>query len=233
MYCIKCGAHLSDGQTVCPLCETRVFHPDFNITEDSTYPKVPFKSEEFNRKGLMFVITMLFLIPICLPIILELNWRATVSWSGIVAGGTLLFYVSMVMPYWFKRPNPVIFVSAFFAVATVYLLYICLITRGNWFMSFAFPVTGGLGLILSAATAVLYYVKRGRLYTVGGTFIALGLWTVLLEFDIRTTFAVSTPFMWSLAPLTVLSIVGLMLIVIAIVKPLQESLHRIFFIGKV
>ena len=232
MYCIKCGAKLSDGQTICPICDTKVYHPEISIAEKNTYPKIPFESEEFNTKGLMFVITMIFLVPLILPIILDLNWHSSITWSGYVTGGTLIFYTALVMPYWFKRPNPVIFVPTTFALVIVYLLYICFQTSGNWFMSFAFPVAGGLGIILTATTAVLYYVKKGCLYTIGGTLIALGLWTVLLEFDIRTTFGVHTPFYWSLAPLTVLSVVGIMLIVIAIVKPLKESLRRIFFIGK-
>ena len=28
MYCIKCGVELADSEKVCPLCGTRVFHPD-------------------------------------------------------------------------------------------------------------------------------------------------------------------------------------------------------------
>ena len=100
-------------------------------------------------------------------------------------------------------------------------------------MSFAFPVVGSLGIIASAATAVLYYVKKGYLYTVGGLLIALGVWTVFLEYDIRSTFGVFPPFYWSMAPLTVFAVLGVMLIVIAIVKPLKESLRRVFFIGKV
>ena len=232
MYCINCGAKLSDGQTVCPLCETPVYHPDFIIKEESTYPKIPFKSEEFNRKGLMFVITMIFLVPLILPILLELDWHADVSWSGYTSGGTLIFYTAFVMPFWFKRPNPVIFVPATFALTIGLLLFICLKNDGNWFMSFAFPVIGALGIIITAVTAILYYVKKGCLYTIGGGLIALGLWIVLLEYDIRTTFDVYTPFYWSTAPLTVFSVVGIMLIVIAIVKPLKESLRRIFFIGK-
>ncbi len=233
MYCVKCGAKLSEGQTLCPLCETRVYHPDIEIREENTYPKIPFESEEFNRKGLMFVLTMIFLVPLILPIILELSWRSEVTWSGIVAGGTIVFYVGFVLPYWFKKPNPVIFVPSTFALSIGFLLLICYITGGHWFMSFGFPISGSLALICSAATAVLYYVKKGCLYTIGGMLIALGMWSVLLEYDIRTTFNVSTPFYWSLAPLTVLSVVGLMLIVIAIVKPLKESLRRIFFVGKV
>ncbi len=231
MYCIKCGAKLSEGQTVCPICETRVYHPDFVISEKNTYPKVPFESEEFNRKGLMFILTMIFLIPLILPVLLELGWRSDVSWSGYASGGTLIFYVAFIMPYWFKKPNPVIFTPVTFALIVGLLLFICYETGGNWFMSFAFPVAGSLAIIVTAATALLHYVKKGCLYTIGGLLIALGLWTVLLEIDIRTSFDVHTPFFWSLAPLTVLSVIGIMLIVIAIVKPLKESLRRIFFIG--
>ena len=233
MYCIKCGAKLSDGQTVCPICETKVYHPDINITEVNTYPKIPFKSEEFNRKGLMFVITMIFLVPLILPILLELDWRANISWSGYASGGTLIFYTAFVMPQWFKRPNPVIFTPITFALTIGLLLFICYETDGNWFMSFAFPVVGALGIIVTAAVAILHYVKQGCLYTIGGMLIALGLWTVLLEYDIRTTFGVRTPFYWSVAPLTVFSVIGIMLIAIATFKPLKESLHRVFFIGKV
>ena len=233
MYCIRCGAKLSDGQTVCPLCETRVYHPDFVIKEENTYPKIPFKSEEYNRKGLLFVLTMIFLIPLILPVLLELGWHSDVSWSGYASGGTLIFYTAFIMPYWFKKQNPVIFTPITFALTIGLLLFICIETGGNWFMSLAFPIVGTLGIIVTAAIAVLYYVKKGYLYTVGGFLIALGLWTVLLEFDIRTTFDVYTPFYWSLAPLTVLSVIGIMLIVIAIVKPLKESLRRVFFIGKV
>ncbi len=233
MYCIKCGAKLSKGQTICPICETRVYHPDLEITEQNTFPKIPFESEEFNRKGLMFVLTMIFIVPFVLPILLELSWHNEISWSGYASGGTLLFYCSFVLPYWFKKQNPVIFVPVFFVLAIGLLLFICYETRGDWFMSFAFPVAGSLGLILTAATAVLYYVKKGCLYSIGATLITLGLWTLYLEFEIRYTFNFNTPFYWSLAPLTVLSVVGIMLILIAIIKPLKESLRRIFFIGKV
>ena len=232
MYCIKCGAKLSEGQTICPICETRVFHPEFVIKEENTYPKIPFESEEINYRGLLFVITMIFLVPFILPILLELGWRSQVSWSGYASGGTLIFYTAFIMPYWFKKPNPVIFVPTIFALTIGLLLFICYKTGGSWFMSFAFPVVGVLGIIITAATALLYYVKKGCLYTIGGMLIALGLWSVLLEWDIRTSFNVSTPFFWSFAPLTVLAIVGIMLIVIAMVKPLKESLRKIFFTGK-
>lgn len=233
MYCVKCGVELSEGQTTCPICETRVYHPDFDVTEKNTYPKIPFKSEEFNRKSVVFVITVLFLIPLLLPICLDLSWHSEIRWSGYVAGGVLLLYITTVLPSWFKHPNPVIFIPCGFVGAALYLLYICLATGGNWFLGFALPLTGAMALIITAMVAVIRYVGHGKLYVFGGGLIALGAVCVLIEVLIANVFGVKTDFIWSLAPLTLFFILGMLLIIIAIVKPFKESLRRIFFVGKI
>lgn len=233
MYCVKCGVELSEGQTVCPICDTRVYHPDFDVTEKNTYPKIPFKSEEFNRKGLIFVITVLFLIPLLLPVFLELSWHGAIGWSGYTAGGVLLLYIVSVLPAWFKHPNPVIFIPCGFAAGAVYLWYISFATGGGWFLPFALPLIGAITLIITAVVAVLRYVGRGKLYVFGGGLIALGFFCALLETLIAGAFGVKTEFIWSLAPLTILFILGMLLIIIAIVKPFRESLRKIFFVGEV
>lgn len=235
MYCIKCGAKLADGQTICPICETKVYHPDIEIVEQSTYPKIPFESEEYNRNGIMFVITMLFLIPLLIPLLLELSWSdwTRVTWSGYASIGTLIVYTAIVMPNWFKRPSPAIFTPVTFALIILLLWFICFTVREDWFFTFALPITASLGAILTTSLTLYYYVRKGYLYIWGGTLIALGLWTVLLEYDISTTFDVFSTIRWSFAPLTVFCILGLTLIIVAIVKPFKESLRRKFFIGKV
>ena len=100
-------------------------------------------------------------------------------------------------------------------------------------MPFAFPVVGSLAIIVSALTAVLKYVKGSGLYAVGGALIAVGGWTILLEMLIRKVFFANYLFMWSSATLTVFSVLGLLLIMIAVIKPLKENLMRIFYIGSV
>ena len=232
MYCIKCGTQLSEGQTICPICETKVYHPDFEIPADkSTYPKKDFKSEEFNRKGFMLVITIIFLIPLFLPMILELSWHHKVEWSGFVLGGVLLFYIALILPSWFKRPNPVIFVPSSMAAAIVYVLYICLHTGGRWFMPFAFPVSLALTVIVSALVTLLHYLKKGKLYIWGGFLIAFGIWTCLIEILIRSAFGVNIDFYWSTCTFALFFIVGMLLIIIEIVKPVKETLRKIFYIG--
>ena len=53
MYCIHCGVELSDSETVCPLCGTRVFHPDLPRQQgEPPFPPEPSAHpEEVNRSG--------------------------------------------------------------------------------------------------------------------------------------------------------------------------------------
>jgi len=57
-------------------------------------------------------------------------------------------------------------------------------------LGFALPVTVALGLITTACVTLNYYLRGARLYIFGGGLIAMGLWTVLIEFLIWETFAV-------------------------------------------
>ena len=232
MYCIRCGAELSAGQTLCPLCNTRVYHPDLPNEAVPTYPKKEFQSEQVNRKGVLFVLTVLCLIPLILPLVFELSYHKEVSWSGYVSGGVLLFYLFFLLPLWFERPLPTVFVPCDFAAIILFLLYVDLTVGGNWFLPFALPIAGALGLIVSAAATLLHHLRRGRLYVVGGTMIALGIWSVLIELLIGVAFGVAAPVRWSLFSLVPFSILGILLIVVAIVRPFRESLYKVFFIGK-
>lgn len=234
MYCIKCGVELTDGQTICPVCSTRVYHPDVPIKEAApTYPKKDFESEEFNRRGILFVITIIFLLLTGLAVMFNISLIGSLTWGGYVAGGMGVAYFCVIMPLWFKKTTPAVFVPVGFTSIILYLLYINLHTGGNWFLSFAFPVAGTLGLILTAITTLCHYVKKGWLYTIGGGLIALGIWTLLIELFLHLTFTLPTHIIWSPYPCATFVVFGLMLIIIAIVKPLRESLRRVFYVGKV
>ena len=118
MYCIKCGVELADSEKVCPLCGTRVFHPDLPCGQGETpYPPDhrP-RAEEVSRVGVLFVLTVLFLLPAVVSVLCDWRLSGGIVWSGYVVGGLLLLYVTVVLPLWFKRPNPVIFVPVDFII---------------------------------------------------------------------------------------------------------------------
>ena len=231
MYCIKCGVELADSEKSCPLCATEVFHPRLTRPEaEPLYPQTIMPLPRWNPLGALFVITILFLLPILLCLLGDIRVHSGVTWSGYVAGGMVVFYTAFILPGWFRRPNPVIFTPVTFTSIGLYLLYINLFTGGTWFLSFAFPLVGGLAILFTALVALLHHVHRGQLYTFGGFFIALGLFMLLAEFLLRFTFHRPGLLSWSLYPMTALVLLGLMLIVIALCRPLRESLARRFFL---
>ena len=231
MYCIKCGVELSDNQTICPLCSTKVYHPDLIPAKTPpTYPHKDFQSEAINKKGILFVITVLYLLPLFLPMIFEIAVADRINWSGFVASGTLLTYLFFILPAWFKNKHPIIFISSYFLEILLLVWYVNFATDGTWFYGFALPIVAALALIVITVTVLVSTLHRGRLYVIGGAIIGLGGWTMLIEWLLHVTFNVRHTVYWSLFSLLSLFILGLMLIIIAIVKPWKESLRKFFFI---
>ncbi len=230
MYCINCGIELSPGQAICPICKTKVCHPDFPADQElATYPPRPFQSEAYNIRGLLFVVSVIWALLTVLPVGLEWMLFRHIAWSGYVSGGMALLYTVFLLPAWFKNPNPVIFAPCDFAAAGLFLLYINYAVDGGWFLSFALPVTAFLALIVTAFCALLRYLRRGRLYIIGGFLIALGVFSVYLEFFAYYTFDAVSFVFWSVFPMVAFVLLGLMLITVAIVKPFKESLRKIFY----
>lgn len=230
MYCVNCGVELKDSEKVCPLCGTRVFHPDIpSPAGEPKYPDSPIPVRRFNRFGALFIVTFIFLIPLFICLLIDLRINGRILWSGYVTGGLILGYAFFVLPFWFRRPNPVVFVPIDFALTILFLLYICLATGGRWFLPLAFPITGIAGLLVTAVTALCRYLKKGRLFIFGGAFIALGGYSMLLEMFITITAHTRFVF-WSVYPLTACVLVGLLLIAIGICKPVRKSLDKRFFI---
>ena len=142
----------------------------------------------------------------------------------------LVTCIVILLPMWFRHPNPVIFVPVDFVAVGLYLLYIDFAVGGHWFLSFAFPVTGAIGLLVTAVVALTHYLHGGYLFIYGGGFILSGALAVLIEFLLNLTFQIHETFFWSFYPLVAGVVIGSMLIVIAVCKPLRESLHRKFFL---
>ena len=231
MYCIKCGVALADTEKHCPLCGTTVYHPE--ITREDVPPLYPNRyipEPQINPWGSLLIISMLFLLPMSICLVCDTQFNGGVLWSGYVVGALAVLYVMAVLPAWFRHPNPVILVPASFAAIGLYLLYINYAVDGNWFLSFAFPVTGYLGIVVTAVVTLSRYIRKGALYIYGGACLALGGFMLLLEFLLHITFGLPGIGTWSPYPLIVFTLLGVTLIILAICPKFREPLERKFFL---
>ena len=175
------------------------------------------------------IFTMLCVLCAVVVIVCDVKFSGKFTWSLYVLGALVLGYVIIVLPTWFKQPEPVIFVPCSFAAAGVYLLLLNCLSGGNWFLSFAFPVCGAFALLITAMTVLLKYLKRGRLYVVAGAVMLLGGLVVLIEFLVSITFKGAVFTAWSLIPMSALLMIGLILLFFAICRPARESMARKLF----
>lgn len=231
MYCVKCGVALADTEKQCPLCGTGVFHPDILQPEaEPLYPRDQMPPSRVHPWGSLMIITSLFLLTISICTFCDWQINHTINWSGYVVGALGVGYVITVLPGWFRRPNPVIFLPCAFAAIAVYLLYINLATGGSWFLSFALPVTGALCLLLTAVVTLLRYLPKAGLWIFSGASFGMGGFTLLLEYLLHITFGLPGIGTWSPYPLFVFCLLGLCLLLIALCPSLRESLERKFFL---
>lgn len=230
MYCVRCGVELADTESRCPLCGTVVYHPELQQKEgERLYPEKD-RPQRGRSRWLPIVLSAVTLLAMLIVLLCNLQISDAVTWSGFVLGALILGYVIAVLPTWFSKPNPVIFVPCGFAATALYLLYISVITEGRWFLCFALPVTGGIGLIVTAVVTLLRYVKKGKLYIFGAASILLGIFVMVVEWLIHTVFYGGGMIGWSLYPLVVLAVLGGFLIFLAICRPARESMERKFFL---
>ena len=230
MYCINCGVRLINEEEKCPLCGTASYHPDVcPKPAQPMYSKQRLPHATPNCTAMNVTVLILFLIPLLVTLLIDLRSDGRVTWFGFVAGALLLAYITLALPRWFHRPNPIIFVPCGFAAAALYLLYISLATGGRWFLPFALPVTACAGLIVSAVVTLLRCLHRGKLYIFGGALMALGGLNVLIEFLLTVAFPLRFAG-WSLFPLIVLMLLGGWLLYLAINRSARAKVERKLFI---
>ena len=232
MYCIQCGVELASSERSCPLCGTVVYHPELPTPDgEPMYPSRHPARRTINRHAPLSLITLFCVILLLQLWLLDMRVGQGLSFLYYAGGGVVLLYIIAVLPIWFRRPNPVIFVPCDFAAVLLYTLGIDLLSgQGTWFLSFAFPVVGVLGLITTAVITLCRYVRRGYFYIAGGAVLSLGGFLVLLEFFIHVTFAPTHTFYWSFYPLSGCVLLGAFLILAGICRPLREALAKKFFL---
>ncbi|MBQ6399008.1 MAG: hypothetical protein IJI21_02700 [Clostridia bacterium] len=226
MYCVQCGVRLQEGAERCPLCRTPVWNPG-EVAGEASYPdQLPPHYRESSR-ALAIALTVISVMSIAVILIICFRLYGWLKWGGYAIGAILLFDVVAVLPLWFSHPRAELLVPADHVAVALFLLFICVQTGGNWFLSFAFPLCGISCLLVTALLFLLKYVRGGKPYILGGFLLLLGGATVLIEFFEHITFG-ARMFRWSLYSLGVLALGGIFLLIAGMVPSLRQSMRRYF-----
>lgn len=229
MYCIKCGVKLDNSVTQCPLCQTKLQYPEpVEAPPAPAYPKERYP-KVFTRPGaIKATLLVMFLIPLLVTFLVDLQSDGQITWFGYAAGGIILGFLVLVFPFWFRKPDYLLLIGCDFAAAILYQFYIDWITPGDWFFSFGLPVTVAVAIPVICTIILLRKFPKGRLYISGGAVVVTGLVSWLIELQLESAFGI--PFFgWSYCILGSLTAIGGLIIYLAVNSRARENLERRIF----
>ena len=231
MYCVRCGVSLEEGVRECPLCGTPVWNPKAQTPNPHYNPSLYPEERVGAKYTILALLTAVMAIVSLGCLIACVSYYGRASWSAYVVFSCLLVYIVVILPTWFGRYYPVIFLPVSFAAAAGYLLFICLHTGGSWFLSFAFPLTGIVFVFayLGYWLAKIGFQPRIRLRLLGIYLILLGGATMLIEFFMHISFSLPM-FNWSLYSAALFGALGLFLFIASFIKPLRRAMYKKMFI---
>ena len=86
MYCMNCGVRLGEGETRCPLCGLRAYHPDIpRQVGEPLYPR-QWVAPEPERTSMRFLFTIIALAAAAVCLLVDLSLWSRVTWSGYGGG---------------------------------------------------------------------------------------------------------------------------------------------------
>lgn len=161
-YCVNCGVELEKSCKECPLCDTPVINPREKISENEkpVYPEILEIPKSLSKKYLVFVISLVLLIPNLVLFILN----ALVLESGVIKyiiGGFAVAWIWFLFPLLWKKQIPVVSVGID-AIALLGYLYMFKANGddGNgWFFKIVMPVVITLWAICNL---FIFWLKKKR-----------------------------------------------------------------------
>lgn len=161
-YCVNCGVELEKGCVECPLCDTPVINPREKAPENEkpVYPEILEIPKSVSKKYIVFIISLVLLIPNLVLLILN----ALVLDSGVIKyiiGGFAVAWIWFLFPLLWKKQIPVVSV-AIDAIALLTYLYMFRAygDDGNgWFFKIVMPVVIALWAICNL---FIFWLKKPR-----------------------------------------------------------------------
>lgn len=232
-YCVNCGVELADSEKKCPLCSTEVINLNIKIPKEVKNPYPAFKTPEQHQakvSTVVFLLTVIFLIPIALCLLTDSLTDNAISWSIYVVGALIFLYFSIIFPVIFRRKSPIIFLVIDTIFILLYTWLVEVMSSGEWFFTLGLPIALYGCCLVIFITALSCYTKASNLKLTGVSLILIGIYPVLIEFLLNVNFHLHSMLVWSLYPLITFSLIGVMLMIIDRNKELKEKLARKFFV---
>lgn len=228
-YCVNCGVELDKTSTFCPLCRTKVYHPEQPAATDlpTPYPSVKGVSEPVRRKEFTILMSVIFATIAVVCVILNLFVLPYGRWSLYVADACAAFWVFLLPVFFPQKINVFFSLACNGIVIAFYCAGISCLHPGNgWFLSIALPLIILLTIILEI---LCYFTVRRKsnmitkaILITTAVSVFCGAVEILVDFYLRGFLSLG----WSAIVLTCGAVIDLILFVLSRLTTLRAEVRR-------
>lgn len=228
-YCVNCGVELDATLKKCPLCGTKVYHPDKeqDIMAEQTFPRKKGEVERVSKKeGIIFVSVLLLTIAVTCALLNILVYNT--NWWSVPVDGICLTLWVFFMSAVFCEKITVYGMLLFDAVAIAnYMFMISRITSSNrWFYYIGLPILGVTFVLLEFIVLLSRKWKSSLLTGTLYFFVMAASICVTVEAVVDYYFRQTVSLSWSAIVLTVCAIIIVFIILILMMGRVRNHIRR-------
>lgn len=228
-YCVNCGVELDPSATACPLCNTRVYHPEQPVRTDlvTPYPTAKGTVETAGAKEFTILMSIILLTTSLVCVLLNLFSIPFGHWSFYVVGICAMLWVFLV-PLFFPGKTA-IYVNLLLDSCSILLflgMVSCLHPNHQWFLRIALPIVLLTTMLLEILCFFIFYLKCSMIMKAIVSVTSAAILCIAVELLIDLFFNQSIFLRWSAIVLTCCVVIDAILFTIYLREGLRSEVRK-------
>lgn len=228
-YCVNCGVELDQSATACPLCNTRVYHPDQPVSPDAPPPYPTGKGivETASAKDFTILMSIIFLTTSVVCVLLNLFSIPLGHWSFYVVGICAMLWVFLI-PLFFPGKTS-IYVNHILNSLSI-LLFLGVVSHlhpgHQWLGRIALPIVLLTTVLLEILCFCFFYLKCSMIMKAITSVTSAAILCIAVELLIDLFLKQKIFLRWSAIVLTCCIVIDAILFTIYLREGLRSEVRR-------
>lgn len=228
-YCVNCGVELDDTITACPLCKTKVYHPDRPTVQNSVPPYATVKGtvEPVKAKEFTILMSIILLTTSVVCLLLNLFLIPFGHWSFYVTGICSVFWIFFI-PLFFPQKTGIYVNVALdgLSIALFLAMISYLHPNQHWYLHIGLPITFLGTLLLEIIFIFFIHLKSSMIIKTVISVTAVAIYCIAIETAICLHLGNTFRLSWSAIAATCVAAIDIILMTIYLREGLRSEVRR-------
>lgn len=228
-YCVNCGVELDATASACPLCNTKVYHPDQKPVEDLPTPFATVKGAVEPVKAREFTVLMSIVLAVTALVCVFLNIFTIPfgHWSYYVVGICAMLWIFLI-PLFFPQHSNLYLQLALngLSIALFLALVSYLHPNGHWYEHIALPIVGLGTALLEVVCLFAIKLKSSMLMKTMICVAAVAVFCMVTELVIDLHLRGSFYLRWSAIVAACALVIDIVLLTIYFLEGLRAEFRK-------